>query len=165
MVEEIKDSRTAVRLLVTTLLDSFLMKLLHWCTLQPKSSSGLAAIRFTAPVRVSKIRVFPNGARPFVQCPDIVAYAAYFHSLTSLSSLYSRTHPDSFFLDVFFNAMPINPAESKDKQRAPNALVPTTIAYAGGQVDFTVDLGTEVGSGFSSFPCLTLVSSSMPRVS
>ncbi|THV08220.1 hypothetical protein K435DRAFT_3799 [Dendrothele bispora CBS 962.96] len=106
------------------------MKLLHWCTLEPQRPSGLAAIRFTAPVRVSKIRVFPNGAQPFAQCPDVVA----------------RTHPDSFFLDVFFNAMPINPAESKEKQRAPNALVPTTIAYAGGQVDFTVDLGTEYAS-------------------
>ncbi|KAF5358962.1 hypothetical protein D9758_004905 [Tetrapyrgos nigripes] len=106
------------------------MKLLHWCTLQPQHPSGLAAVRFAAAVRVSKIRVFPNGARPFAQCPDVVA----------------QTHPDSFFLDVYFNAMPINPAESKDKQRAPNALVPTTIAYAGGHLDFTVDLGTEYAS-------------------
>jgi hypothetical protein len=122
------------------------MKLLHWCTLKPQGPSGLAAIRFTAAVRVSKIRVFPNGTRPFSQCPDVVAYAtcsSFCFCLFSISS--SQTHPDSFFLDVFFNAMPINPAESKDKQRAPNALVPTTIAYAGGQLDFTVDLGTEVG--------------------
>jgi hypothetical protein len=57
------------------------------------------------------------------------------------------TEPDAFFLDVFFNAHPVHPnalADSKEKQRAPNALVPTVIAYAGGQVDFTVDMGTEV---------------------
>jgi len=35
-------------------------------------------------------------------------------------------------------------ADSKEKQRAANALIPTVIAYAGGQVDFTVDMGTEV---------------------
>ncbi|KAJ7167651.1 hypothetical protein C8R46DRAFT_1093694 [Mycena filopes] len=52
------------------------------------------------------------------------------------------TEPDAFFLDVFFNAHPMS-TESKDKQRAANALVPTSIAYAGGQVDFSVDMGTE----------------------
>lgn len=57
--------------------------------------------------------------------------------------LYSQTEPEAFYLDVYFNAQS-NSQESKDKQRAPNALVPTSIAYAGGQVDFSVDLGTEV---------------------
>ncbi|KAJ7639333.1 hypothetical protein FB45DRAFT_424905 [Roridomyces roridus] len=101
------------------------MVLLHWATLLPESS--IAAVRFTAPIRVHFIRVFPTGARPFEQhSPDIVAC----------------TEPDAFFLDVFFNAQPTT-AESKEKQRATNALVPTSIAYAGGQVDFTVDMGTE----------------------
>ncbi|ESK95101.1 hypothetical protein Moror_13833 [Moniliophthora roreri MCA 2997] len=103
------------------------MKLLHWCTLSPQGPSSLAAIRFSAPIRVSLIRIFPNGSQPFTNCPDVIA----------------QTEPDSFYLDVFFNAQALKPAESKEKQRAPNALVPTTIAYAGGQADFTVDLGTE----------------------
>ncbi|KAF8827157.1 hypothetical protein HHX47_DHR5000612 [Lentinula edodes] len=104
------------------------MKLLHWCSLIPEGPSSLAAIRFTKLVRVKCIRVFPKGAKPFELCPDIV----------------SETEPDSFLLDVYFNAQPVQPSsESKDKQRAANALVPTTIAYAGGQVEFTVDLGTE----------------------
>ncbi|KAF7352388.1 hypothetical protein MVEN_01203100 [Mycena venus] len=104
-----------------------LMVLLHWCTLVPEGESSLAAIRFTAPIRVSFIRVFPTGARPFAQhSPELVAC----------------TEPDAFFLDVFFNAHPTS-TESKDKQRAANALVPTSIAYAGGQVDFSVDMGTE----------------------
>ncbi|KAJ7368801.1 hypothetical protein DFH08DRAFT_947693 [Mycena albidolilacea] len=103
------------------------MVLLHWCTLIPEGESSLAAIRFTAPIRVSFIRVFPTGARPFAQhSPELVAC----------------TEPDAFFLDVLFNAHPTS-AESKDKQRAANALVPTSIAYAGGQVDFSVDMGTE----------------------
>jgi hypothetical protein len=61
----------------------------------------------------------------------------------ALINWYSCTEPEAFFLDVFFNAHPTS-AESKDKQRAANALVPTSIAYAGGQVDFSVDMGTEV---------------------
>ncbi|KAJ4479146.1 hypothetical protein J3R30DRAFT_3882194 [Lentinula aciculospora] len=104
------------------------MKLLHWCTLVPQGPSGLAAIRFVKLVRIKCIRVFPKGAKPFKQCPDI----------------FGETEPDSFLLDVFFNAQLVQlSSESKEKQRATNALVPTTIAYAGGQVDFTVDLGTE----------------------
>ncbi|KAJ3800389.1 hypothetical protein GGU11DRAFT_412344 [Lentinula aff. detonsa] len=104
------------------------MKLLHWCTLVPQGPSGIAAIRFAKLVRVKSIRVFPAGAKPFDQCPDIVG----------------ETEPDSFLLDVYFNAQPVqSSSDSKEKQRATNALVPSTIAYAGGQVDFTVDLGTE----------------------
>ncbi|KAJ7098718.1 hypothetical protein B0H15DRAFT_821944 [Mycena belliarum] len=103
------------------------MVLLHWCTLVPDEPSGIAAIRFTAPIRVAFIRVFPTGTQPFAQhAPDLVAC----------------TEPDAFFLDVFFNAHPTTPA-AKEKQRAANALVPTSIAYAGGQVDFIVDMGTE----------------------
>ncbi|KAJ7044806.1 hypothetical protein C8F04DRAFT_1069583 [Mycena alexandri] len=103
------------------------MVLLHFCTLVPEGESSIAAIRFTVPIRVSFIRVFPTGTRPFApHSPDLVAC----------------TEPDAFFLDVFFNAHPTS-AESKDKQRAANALVPTSIAYAGGQVDFSVDMGTE----------------------
>ncbi|KAJ3772145.1 hypothetical protein FB446DRAFT_64835 [Lentinula raphanica] len=104
------------------------MKLLHWCTVVPEGPSSLAAIRFAKPVRVKCIRIFPSGGKPFEQCPDIVG----------------ETEPDSFLLDVYFNAQPVHPSsDSKEKQRAANALVPTTIAYAGGQVDCTLDLGTE----------------------
>ncbi|KAJ7771143.1 hypothetical protein DFH07DRAFT_1001581 [Mycena maculata] len=103
------------------------MVLLHWCTLVPDGESGIAALRFTAPIRISFIRVFPTGTRPFEQhAPELVAC----------------TEPDAFFLDVFFNAQ-ATPTESKEKQRATNALVPTSIAYAGGQVDFSVEMGTE----------------------
>ncbi|KAK0206948.1 hypothetical protein DFS33DRAFT_1373084 [Desarmillaria ectypa] len=55
----------------------------------------------------------------------------------------SETEPRAFYLDIFFNAHPLHPGESKEKQRAPNALIPTSIAYSGGQVDFTADMGTE----------------------
>ncbi|EEB91039.1 hypothetical protein MPER_10672, partial [Moniliophthora perniciosa FA553] len=69
----------------------------------------------------------------------------------------------SFYLDVFFNAQALKPAESKEKQRAPNALVPTTIAYAGGQADFTVDLGTQGKFNVISFAIYgELVSDAQP---
>ncbi|KAM6496130.1 hypothetical protein JOM56_008836, partial [Amanita muscaria] len=53
------------------------------------------------------------------------------------------TEPDAFLLQVFFNAQPLNPQQQKDKQRAVNALIPSLIAYSGGQTDFTVDLSAE----------------------
>lgn len=70
--------------------------------------------------------------------------------LVSLIEQKSRsTEPEAFFLELFFNAQELNPnpnAEARDQQsqRAPNALVPTSIAYAGGTTDFYVDMGTEV---------------------
>jgi hypothetical protein len=56
--------------------------------------------------------------------------------------MHSRTEPEAFFLELFFNAHPT--PDGKQKQKAANALVPSVIAYAGGQMDFTVDMGPEV---------------------
>ncbi|KAG6850196.1 hypothetical protein H0H93_016625 [Arthromyces matolae] len=104
------------------------MGLLHWCTLEPLGNSDpLAAVRFAAPVRISSIRIFPSGAKPFLNAPAIVA----------------ETEPEAFYLDVFLNAHPIPQADVKDKPRVPNALVPTSIAYAGRQVEYALDLGPE----------------------
>lgn len=57
-----------------------------------------------------------------------------------------HTEPEAFLLDIFFNAHPIQTASSdaKQKQKAANALVPSVIAYAGGQMDFEVDMGADV---------------------
>jgi hypothetical protein len=52
---------------------SQLMGLLHWCILAPEGPSNLAAVRFTAPIRVSSIRIFPNGTQPFANSPEVVA--------------------------------------------------------------------------------------------
>ncbi|TBU32987.1 hypothetical protein BD311DRAFT_774649 [Dichomitus squalens] len=103
------------------------MVLLQWCTLEPSRQSGLAAIRFSSPVRVQTIRIFPKDAKPFLQCPDTV----------------SRTEPQAFFLDVLFNAHPITSSNAKEKPKPSNALVPTSIAYSGGQKDFGVNMGAE----------------------
>ncbi|KAF8326413.1 hypothetical protein F5887DRAFT_1197258 [Amanita rubescens] len=103
------------------------MPLLHWSTLQPHLPSKLAAVRFAAPVHVSEIRIFPSGAHPFAHVPDIIA----------------STEPTAFYLQVFFNAQPIHPQSNKDKQRPVNELIPSVIAYSGGLVEFSVDMGTE----------------------
>uniref|UniRef100_D8PQY6 Virilizer N-terminal domain-containing protein n=1 Tax=Schizophyllum commune (strain H4-8 / FGSC 9210) TaxID=578458 RepID=D8PQY6_SCHCM len=102
------------------------MGLLCWCTLYPQGPSNLAAIRFSAPVRVASIHVFPKGARPFADYEDFT----------------SETAPECFYAELFFNATPIHISE-RDKNRFPNSLVPTTLAYAGSHVDYTVDMGTE----------------------
>ncbi|KAI0371605.1 hypothetical protein BV20DRAFT_1035231 [Pilatotrama ljubarskyi] len=103
------------------------MVLLQWCTLQPSEKGSLAAIRFSCPVRVHSIRIFPSNVKPFAQCPDVV----------------SRTEPSAFFLDVYFNAQPIVSPDAKERPKHSNALVPTSIAYAGGQSDFAIDMGSE----------------------
>lgn len=102
--------------------------LLQWCTLTPAGPSKLSAIRFSSPSRVHSIKIFPTDAQPFGQCPDIIA----------------RTEPEAFFLDVYFNAHPVgSPADAKQKLKAPNALMPTVIPYAGGIVEYAVNMGSE----------------------
>jgi len=53
------------------------------------------------------------------------------------------TEPEAFVLDIYFNAHPIS-SGSKQKQKATNALVPTSIAYTGGFAEYPVDMGGEV---------------------
>ena len=56
-----------------------------------------------------------------------------------------RTEPNSFFIDVYFNAQPVpGSQDGKQKLKAPNALIPTVIAYSGGQTEFVIDMGTDV---------------------
>jgi hypothetical protein len=115
--------------------------LLLWCTLQPAGPSNIAAVRFNSPVRLRSLRIFPTDAPPFAQCPEILAYD-FLQTYRILESCTAHrcTKPNAFFLDVFFNAFVAQP-ESRDKQRAPNALVPSVVAYAGGQMEFKVDMG------------------------
>lgn len=121
------------------------MGLLHWCTVSPKGESSLAAIRFTAPIRISSVRIFPNGAQPFAQAPEVIAYVPLNYVSCYVPLLVgSRTEPEAFFIELLFNAHPTSQSDVKEKPRVANALVPTLIAYAGGQVDFTVDMGAEV---------------------
>ncbi|CCM00431.1 uncharacterized protein FIBRA_02463 [Fibroporia radiculosa] len=101
--------------------------LLHWCTLEPSGVGNLAAIRFSSPVRVQSIRIFPTGAQPFAQHPEII----------------SRTDPQAFYLELYFNAYRVVQPKSREKPKPTNALVPTVIAYAGGKSDFYVLMGSE----------------------
>ncbi|KAI0832780.1 hypothetical protein BC628DRAFT_1309243 [Trametes gibbosa] len=119
------------------------MMLLQWCTLEPSEKGGLAAIRFPSPVRVHRIRIFPSGAKPFAQSPDTV----------------SRTEPPSFFLDLYFNAQTVAGRDRKERPKHSNALVPTSIAYPGGQKDFQVDMGTDYAT------CLMIVKGEFETVS
>ncbi|KAH9938022.1 uncharacterized protein B0H18DRAFT_1080825 [Fomitopsis serialis] len=101
--------------------------LLHWCTLEPSGDGSLAAIRFSSPVRVQSIRIFPKDARPFAQ-----------HHATV-----SETEPQAFLLHLYFSAYRVARPDSKEKPKPTNALVPTTLAYAGGEMDFAVPMGNE----------------------
>ncbi|KAG1726817.1 uncharacterized protein EDB91DRAFT_1165714 [Suillus paluster] len=104
------------------------MMLLQWCTLRPAGPSKLSAIRFSSPSRVHSIKIFPTDVQPFGQCSDIIA----------------RTEPEAFFLDVYFNAHPVgSQVDAKQKLKAPNALMPTVIPYAGGIVEYAVNMGSQ----------------------
>jgi len=103
-----------------------LMALVFSSHLQPHGPDGLAAVRFSCPVRVCRLRIFPIGAPLFEN-------ALHMRSVTS---------PDAFYLDVFFNAQSVR-GDGKDRQRPANALMRTSISYAGGLMDFAVDMGSE----------------------
>ncbi|KAH9174513.1 hypothetical protein EDB89DRAFT_2148056 [Lactarius sanguifluus] len=103
--------------------------LLHWSTLEPAGPSNLAALRFSSLVRVRSLRIFPKDAVPFAEQPEIV----------------SVTEPEAFVLDIYFNAHPIS-SDSKQRQKATNALVPTSLAYTGGFAEYPVDMGAEFAS-------------------
>lgn len=56
---------------------SYLM-LLQWVILEPSGPlENLAAVRFSSPVRVRSLRIFPTGARPFKQNEDIIACVCF----------------------------------------------------------------------------------------
>ncbi|KAJ3551729.1 hypothetical protein NM688_g4538 [Phlebia brevispora] len=57
--------------------------------------------------------------------------------------LYSRTEPEAFFLELYFNTHPVAQPHSKEKPRVTNALVPTLLAYAGGRMDFQVNMNPD----------------------
>lgn len=51
---------------------------------------------------------------------------------------------------MYFNAHPVPGAQDgKVKLRAPNALIPTVIAYSGGQTEFSIDMGADA----RVYPC------------
>jgi hypothetical protein len=100
----------------------------------PPPFASLSYVYF--PLGFNHLRTRRSSSRRF--CPRSARTRAY-------SCSYSCTEPKAFFVDVFFNAHPSS-SESKEKQRAANALVPTSIAYYGSPhaVDFAVDMGAEV---------------------
>ena len=122
--------------------------LLEWCTLEPFGSSHLAAIRFNAPVRVKTIRIFPTGTQPFAQCPDVVACVP--STVTSANDVHlrrqnRRTEPAAFYLDVYFNILPMMPADPALRPKPTNELVRSVLPYAGDCAEFAVDMTIEVG--------------------
>ena len=48
------------------------------------------------------------------------------------------------YLDIYFNALPLPAADGTQKHKPTNALVPTTVAYPGGQLDFEVGMELQV---------------------
>ncbi|PSR93814.1 hypothetical protein PHLCEN_2v4709 [Hermanssonia centrifuga] len=118
--------------------------LLQWCTLEPAGPSNLAAVRFNSAVRVQKITIFPTDDQPFSHSPETV----------------SRTEPEAFFAEVYFNAQILPSARSKERPKPVNALVPTVIAYAGGRMDFAVNMSPEFATRLmivkGPFQCISM---------
>ena len=69
----------------------------------------------------------------------------YMNASSNLTAIFSsRTQPEAFFLEVYFNAHPIASPDTKERPKPTNALVPTVIAYPGGDVHFSVNMSREV---------------------
>lgn len=122
--------------------------LLEWCTLEPSGSSRLAALRFNAPVRVKTIKIFPTGTQPFTQCPDILAYVQVIAPSNSghLCCWNRKTEPPEFYLNVYFNILPMIPADPALRPKPTNELVQTVLPYSGDRTEFDVDMSIEVVS-------------------
>ncbi|THH02170.1 hypothetical protein EW026_g658 [Hermanssonia centrifuga] len=109
-----------------------------------RGPSNLAAVRFNSAVRVQKITIFPTDDQPFSQSPETV----------------SRTEPETFFAEVYFNAQILPSAQSKERPKPVNALVPTVIAYAGGRMDFAVNMSSEFATRLmivkGPFQCISM---------
>ena len=56
----------------------------------------------------------------------------------------SETEPQAFLLHLYFSAYRVARVDSKEKPKPTNALTPTTLAYAGGEMEFAVPMGNEV---------------------
>ena len=56
----------------------------------------------------------------------------------------SRTEPEAFFLELYFNAQTVAQPNAKEKPKPSNALIPTVVPYAGGRMDFTVNMSPQV---------------------
>ncbi|KAG1893464.1 uncharacterized protein F5891DRAFT_1282093 [Suillus fuscotomentosus] len=122
--------------------------LLQWYMLSPAGPSKLSAIRFSSPSRVHSIKIFPTDVQP----PDIKSYhrvlsATIFHHHAAWyrdTHIVGRTGPEAYFLDVYVNAYPVGSlVDAKQKLKAPNALMPTVIPYAGGVVEYAVNTSSE----------------------
>jgi hypothetical protein len=119
------------------------MILLSYATLVP-DPQGVSAIRFSSGVRVLSLRVFPTGSCPFAQTESIAYAISNPTSIMMIDLMGRQTEPDTFYFDLYLNAQP-NANVAKDKQKTSNALARTRIAYAGGQRQFSVDMGKDVG--------------------
>ena len=132
--------------------------LLQWCTLEPSGDGNLAAIRFSSPVRLRSIRIFPKDARPFAQREDVVRCVEDMSGLSSgnLHFTLSETEPQAFLLHLYFSAYRVARVDSREKPKPTNALTPTTLAYAGGEMEFAVPMGNEVCHSRSFYCSCTL---------
>ncbi|KAI0796234.1 hypothetical protein BC629DRAFT_1581693 [Irpex lacteus] len=70
-----------------------------------------------------------------------------FQQITNrLRNLLRLSEPEAFFLELYFNAHPVSNPNSKERPKPSNVLIPTVIAYAGGRMDFNVNMSVETST-------------------
>ncbi|GJJ07278.1 hypothetical protein Clacol_001478 [Clathrus columnatus] len=99
--------------------------LLSWGTLYPNGTSKLASIRFSSPVKITSLRIFPNSCHLFSSNPEA----------------FGQTEPKAFTLTVFLNAQALPSANETTKARSTNNLITTNLHYPGGMREFSLNLG------------------------
>lgn len=77
--DEVKTKEGFIHSVTLTSYSSHRMRLLHWTTLEPQGPSTLAAIRFSAPVIVNRLRILGPGERVFQNEPSIIRQVCRFN--------------------------------------------------------------------------------------
>ena len=112
-------------------------------TLSAHGPSGHAAILFPSLVKVSSVALFRQALTHSFSALTLLRIFNLLLTSVRYGSLSPRTtEPQAFFLGDYFSTSFIRPCSPKPQLK--NTLVPTRIAYAGGQVEFRVDMGSEV---------------------
>jgi hypothetical protein len=115
--------------------------LLFFSTLVPSGYDSLAAVRFSSPVRVDRVRIFPKGSKPFGHSAEEAYAIRCFRLEQAINEYFLRqTEPFFFSIDVFLNAQAFPGVTADSKPKASNALVKTTIEYDGTLSDFPLEM-------------------------
>lgn len=111
--------------------------LLLWGTLQPHGSSKLASVRFSGPVRIRSIRVYPKGASLFSQNPEVIRLAMRSTALiTLIIHLYAAKQSPTPLRSPSSSMLRLHPVPRSPGPKGPIFSSPLSCSIREGSVSF-----------------------------